>query len=135
MLQRFFVHCQAFLWVATKNGHKQIFGFKPIHFCEQFPRPGDGFFFEIIAKRPVAQHLEHGVMISVVANFVQVVMLARHPQAFLRIGNARIFCRSIAQKNIFKLVHASIGEHQRGIVLDNHGCRGHNLMLPLGKKF
>jgi hypothetical protein len=52
---------------------------------EQFPAPFNGFVFKIIAKAPVAQHFEHGVMVGVHPHFFQVVVLAAYAQAFLRV--------------------------------------------------
>ena len=96
-----------------------------IHLGQQFPRPLDSLFFEIIAKRPVAEHLEHRVVIGIVAYLLQVVMLTRHAQTLLRIANSGCFDRRITQEHILKLVHTCIGKHQRRIVLNNHRCRGY----------
>ena len=32
---------------------------------DEFPRPFDGFFFEIIAEGPISEHLEKGVVVGV----------------------------------------------------------------------
>ena len=53
------------------------------HFNEIFPCHIDGTLLEIVAERPVAEHLEHRVMICVMTNFLQVVVLAAHAQTFL----------------------------------------------------
>ena len=50
-----------------------------VHFCEQFPCPADGFFLEVVPETPVAEHLEHGVVVGVVSDFFQVVMLSADP--------------------------------------------------------
>ncbi|MPM96504.1 hypothetical protein SDC9_143668 [bioreactor metagenome] len=81
------------------------------HIHEIFPRPGNGFFLEIIAKRPVSQHLKHRMVICIVSYLFQIIVLAAHAQAFLRVRHARMFNRSITQDNIFKLIHAGIGKH------------------------
>ena len=51
----------------------------------------NGFFFEIIAKTPVPQHLKHSVVIGINPHFFQIVVFARNTQAFLGIGNAVAF--------------------------------------------
>ena len=33
--------------------------------------------------------------------------------------------------NVFELVHTGVGEHQRGVILDDHGCR-RNDVVALG---
>ena len=62
--------------VATKDGDIEPVFVDFHHLGEVFPCVCDGFFLEIIAKRPVTEHLEHRVVIGVVAHFLQVVMLA-----------------------------------------------------------
>ena len=57
-----------------------------VHLGQQLPGPADRLLLEIVAERPVAQHLEHRVVVGVVADLLQVVVLARHAQALLRIG-------------------------------------------------
>ena len=69
---------QTFFIIAFKNGYIQPVFIYFVHFGQQFPAPGDGFFFKIIAKTPVAQHFEHGMMIGINSNFFQVVMFARN---------------------------------------------------------
>src|ERR1700730_15168069 len=55
----------------------------------KIPRPFDGFLFEIIAKAPVAEHLEKGVVIGVQPDVFEVVMFAAGANTFLRVGHAR----------------------------------------------
>ena len=63
-------------FITPKYGDvEEIFRYT-VFFCKQFPGPCYGFLFKIIAKRPVTQHLEHGVMIGVVPHLFQVVMLS-----------------------------------------------------------
>ena len=55
-------------------------------FREQFPRPGDRFLLEVVAEGPVAEHLEEGVVVGVLADVVEVVVLAAGADALLRVG-------------------------------------------------
>ena len=96
-----------------------------IHLGQQLPRPFDSLFLEIVAKRPVTEHLEHRVVIGIVSYLLQVVVLTRNAQTLLRIANSGSLDRSITQKHILELVHTCIGEHQRRIILYNHRCRRH----------
>ncbi len=66
----FVVTGKAFLGRAFKHCGIETVGVKTEHVYEIFPRPVDGFFLEIVAKAPVAEHLEHGVVIGVHAHFL-----------------------------------------------------------------
>ena len=99
---------------------------------QQLPRPGDRLLLEVVAVGPVAQHLEHRMVVGVVPDLLQVVVLARDAQALLRIGRTGILARGVAQENILELVHAGVGEHQRGVVLHDHrGRRDDRMSLAL----
>ena len=129
--KRLHVSGLAVLLVAAKNGH-----IKPVlvdfdDLGEVFPSVGDGLFLEVVAEAPVAEHLEHGVVVGVVANFLQIIVFARDAEAFLRVGGAVPLGGLVAQKDVLELVHAGVGEHQGRVVLDDDGCRGHDFM-PFG---
>ena len=119
----------AVLLVAAEDGDVETVLVDLHHLGEVLPGVGDGFFLEVVAKRPVAEHLEHGVVVGVVAHFLEVVVLTRHAQAFLRVGGAFPFRGLVAQEDVLELVHASVGEHQGGVVLDDDGCRRHDGVL------
>ena len=55
---------------------------------DEFPCPGDGFLFEIVAERPVPEHLEERVVIGVVADVLEVVVFAAGADALLGIRGA-----------------------------------------------
>src|ERR1019366_5599770 len=55
----------------------------------EFPMPSNRFFLVIVAERPVAEHFEKSVMVSVAADRFEIVVLARDAQAFLTIDYAR----------------------------------------------
>ena len=85
-----------------------------------FPSHIDGTFLEIVAETPVAQHLKHGVVISIVSHFLQVVVLTANAKAFLCIGSSAWLWLTSAENDVFPLVHSCVGEHQRRVVFDNH---------------
>ena len=124
----FVVTTQAFGGTSFEHGGIQTIFVELQYFGEIFPSPVDGFLLEIIAKRPVAQHFEHGMMIGIVTYFFQVVVLTADAQTFLRVGHTRIFRRRLSQENILELVHTGIGKHQSGVVLHYHRSRRHNLV-------
>ena len=55
----------------------------------QLPGPLNRLLLEIIAKAPVAEHLEERVVISVQSDIFQVVVFSAGPNALLRVSNAR----------------------------------------------
>ena len=120
--------CTIFL-VTRKNGGIETVLVQLHHLRQKLPRVGDSLFLEIVAERPVAQHLEHGVVVGVATHLLQVIMLAGDAETLLGVGHARVFGRIVAQKDVLELVHASIGEHQRRVILDDHRCGWDNMML------
>jgi hypothetical protein len=76
---------------------------------------------EEIAKAPVTQHFKHGMVVVVVANFLQIIVFSAHAQAFLRIDNPFIGRFGITQEVVFELIHARIGKHEGWIAFDNDG--------------
>ena len=93
-----------------------------------FPCKINRLLLEIVAERPVAQHLEHGMVIGVMTYFLQVIMFAAHAQTFLAVRYTRILDRVVAQNNTFPRIHTCVGEHQRRVVFDNHWCRRYYLV-------
>ncbi len=104
-----------FFVAAEVGGVDAVFGQAP-DLRDQFPRPFDGFFFEIVAERPVAEHFEEGVVIGVDADIVEVVMFSASADAFLRIGGAAggVGAVGLAEEDRYKLVHSRVGEEQVG---------------------
>src|SRR6266550_4962543 len=104
-----------------------------IHY--QFPSPFNRFFFKVITKTPVPQHLEKRVVIGVEPDILQVVMFAPSTNAFLRVSHAGWIPRwfLLSEKNRNELVHAGVGEKQiRGV--GKQGRRRHNGVLFLAKE-
>ncbi len=69
------------------------------------------------------------MVVGVVTHLLQVVVFATHTKALLGVGYPWVLHRGVAQDDILELVHTGIGEHQGGVILDDHGCRWHNLVL------
>lgn len=72
----------------------------------------------IVAKQPVSQHIQFGMVVGVMT-IVQVVVLAGCAQA-LCIGDAQGFGWLNAQKIVLKLSHPGVVEHQGRIVFGNN---------------
>ena len=120
--------------VPAEHGHVQAALVYLHDLRQELPSPSDGFFLEIVAEGPVAEHLEHGVVVGVVPYFLQVVVLARYPEAFLGVGHAGVFAFGVPEENVLELVHPRVGEHQGRVVLDDHRGRRHDMVLLGGEE-
>ena len=90
------------------------------HINQILPSHIDSTLLEVVAETPVAQHLEHGVVVGVVTNLLQVVMLSANTQALLCIRSTTWLGVTCAENNIFPLVHTCVRKHQRWVILNNH---------------
>ena len=111
---------------------------------DEFPGPVDRFLLEIISERPVAEHLEHGVVVGVETDIIEVVMFSTCPDAFLRIGGTEVGAgqrarplgnirRLLGEEKGNKLVHTSVRKKQVRRV--GHEARGRNdCVLLLAEK-
>ena len=98
------------------HGHPQPLGRQAQGLGEKVPGELDGLTLEVVTKTEVAEHLEEGVVARCVAHVFEVVVLAAGSHAALAAGGAHIRARLRAQERILELVHARIGEQQRGVV-------------------
>jgi hypothetical protein len=103
---------------AAENGEVEFVEWEvePFLRCDQFPGVGDGVLFEIIAEGKIAEHLKKGVMAIGEADVFEIVVLAAGADAFLAGGCAVVVALLEAEENVLELVHAGVGEEQRGIV-------------------
>ena len=89
---------------------------------------------EVVAKAEVAQHLEEGVVAAGEADVFEIVVLAAGAHTLLRSGGAVVVTALDAEKDVFELVHARIGEQQCGVIR-RHQRGGVHAAVPLrGKK-
>ena len=103
---------------AFEDGRVELFGIdaEPVFRSDEFPGVGDGVLLEVVAKAEVAEHLEEGVMAVGEADVFEVVVLASGADAFLRGSGAGVVAVLEAEEDVFELVHAGVGEEQRGVV-------------------
>ena len=123
------VTLQTLRGIALKYGSVEVGGVKVKHVDQKLPTPVDGLLLKVVAKRPVAQHLKHRVVVGVVTNFLQVVVLAAHAKALLRVGDTPPLRLLVAQNDVLELVHTGIGKHEGRVVLDDHWSGRHNVVL------
>jgi hypothetical protein len=74
------------------------------------------------------------VVVGVAADLLEVVVLARNAQAFLRVDRAGVGAGFGAQEDVFKLHHTSVGEEQGAVAARNKRGTGHNCMPTLSEK-
>ena len=70
----------------------------------------DGAFLEVIAERPVPEHLKKRVMPARSADVIQIVVLPTGADALLRVHHARPRRFLAAEKVRLELIHARVGE-------------------------
>ena len=87
----FVVAAQTLSRATLKYCSVEMFGIQAEYIHKKFPGPVDGLFLEIIAKRPVAEHLEHCVVVGIEAHLFEVVVLAADAQTFLAVGHTGPF--------------------------------------------
>src|SRR5262249_38499993 len=85
----------------------------------------------VIAERPVAEHLEEGVVIGVAADFLEIVVLAGDADALLAVDRPLVRPRARTEEHVLELVHAGVGEHKRGIVERHDARRRHERVAVL----
>ena len=114
--------------VFAEDGDVELVLGQAVILGDQVPGELDGFGFEIVAEGEIAQHLEEGVVAAGVADVLEVVMLAAGADAFLRGGGARIVALFEPEEDVLELVHAGVGEQQRGVVRGHQRRAAHDAM-------
>ncbi len=114
------------LVVFEVHSSQQALGRQQVDLGQQFPGPFQRLALEVVAKAPVAQHLEEGVVARRVADVFQVVVLAAGAQAGLHRGRANVGALVGAEEHVLELHHAGVGEHQRGVVAGHQRARRHH---------
>ena len=117
------------LVIGLVDGHHQPRRVQSPDAGQQLPRPLDRVVLEVVAERPVAQHLEEGVVTRGVAHLVQIVVLAAGAQAALDVRGAHVAGFLAAQKHVLELDHPGVGE-QQGRIVGRHQRRGRHDGVP-----
>ena len=101
------------------------------NFSEEFPAPGDNFFFEVITKGEVTKHFKEGMVASSTANVFNVT----GTYAFLASGDTRRRRFHFASEERFEGCHTCTDNQQGRVVLRNQGRTGQHQMLFFFEKF
>ncbi len=119
------------LVIGVIDGDPQLVRRQLEHDGQQLPRVTDRVALEVVAERPVAQHLEESVVARGIAHRIEVVVLAASTQAALHIGRAHVRQFFAAEKHVLELHHARVGE-QQGRVAGRHQRAGRHDGVILG---
>ena len=122
------------LVVFLVNGGQQALLGQLVNLGQQFPGPEQALLLEVVAKAPVAQHFEEGVVARGVAHIFQIVVLAAGAQAGLHRSSAHIGTFVSAQEHVLELNHAGVGEHQRRVIAGNERAARHHGVALGGKE-
>ncbi len=117
--------------VRLVDGGVEAFGREFPDVDNEFPGPGDGFLFEVVAERPVPEHFEERVVVGVEADVIEVVVFSAGADALLRVGGAAGGVRAfdLAEEDRDELVHARIGEEEVRRVRQEAGRRHDGVLL------
>lgn len=129
------------LLITSKVGCVQPGFIELVFLCQTLPCHFNGFLLEVISKGPVTQHLKESVVIDILSNVVQIVVLSSGTNTLLRVDSTREVSHgktriTSSQEKWLKLIHSSVGEEQRWIVVW-HTWTGHpeRVAMLLHKKF
>ena len=109
--------------IALEPGRVEAVRVEAVDLGEQLEAPADRLLLEVVAERPVAEHLEEGVVIRVLAHVFEVVVLAARADALLGVHGTRVAALPASEEHVLELVHARVGEEQRRVVVRNDGAR------------
>ena len=109
--------------IAFKPSCVEAVGVESVDLGEKLEAPADRLLLEVVAEGPIAQHLEEGVVIGVLANILEIVVLAAGANALLRVDGAGVVALAPAKEDILELVHARVGEQQGRVIVGNDGAR------------
>ena len=125
-LAGFGVRLDPFVLVALEVGRVEAAFVDAPDLGEQLPGPGDRLFLEVVAERPVAEHLEESVVVGVVPDVVEVIVLSAGADALLGVDGPGEGPAAGAEEDVLELVHARVGEHQGGVAGGHDRGGGHS---------
>ena len=114
--------------VFAEDGDVELVLRQAVILGDQVPGELDGVGFEVIAEGEIAQHLEESVVAAGVADIFEIVVLAARADAFLGGGGAGVVALFESQEDFLELVHAGVGEQQRGVVGGEQRGTAHDAM-------
>ena len=85
---------------------------------------------EVVAEREIAEHLEERMVSKRWPHVAEVVVFAADTHTFLRRGRPGVPAGLAPKKYVLELVHARVGEQQRGIFV-GHERRARDDRVPV----
>ena len=101
--------------------------------CEQLPGPADGLPLVVVAERPVAEHLEEGVVVGVASDLLEIVVLAADAQHLLAVGGAQVGRVSAPRKTCLNGTMPALVKSRLGSLAGTSGALG-RMVCPRSRK-
>ena len=94
----------------------------------------DRLALEVVAERPVAEHLEERVVTRRAPHLLEVVVLARDAEDALVVDRPRVRPGLGADEDVLELDHPGVREQQRLIARRHEARAGHDGVAALGEE-
>eukprot|EP01085_Mycamoeba_gemmipara_P005048 Mycagemm_TRINITY_DN10190_c0_g1::TRINITY_DN10190_c0_g1_i2::g.5048::m.5048 type:complete len:174 gc:universal TRINITY_DN10190_c0_g1_i2:619-98(-) len=112
----------ALLLITAKVGRIDALGVETVDLSQELPRPGNALLLEVVTEGPGSKHLKERVVVSILADVVEIVVLAARTDALLavynslQLGEVALGVNS-SKENGLELIHASVCKQERGIIV------------------
>lgn len=97
------IWCQPQLLIAFEVSNVEPIRWNQVNLRQQSPRHLASFLFEVIAERPITEHLEECVVVAIGSDDGQIIVLATDANALLGVRDSFVFRCLISQQNVFEL--------------------------------
>ena len=101
---------------------------------QEVPGKEDRIALEVVAERPVAEHLEERVVARRSADLLEVVVLAGDAQAALVVDRALVRARLGTDQDVLELDHPRVREQQRRVPRRHKAGAGHDRVTAFGEE-
>ena len=101
---------------------------------QEVPGEEDRVALEVVPERPVAEHLEEGVVARRPPDLLEVVVLAGDAQAALVVDRTLVRARLGADQDVLELDHPRVREQQRRVAGRDQAGAGHDRVTALGEE-
>ena len=92
-------------------------------FGKKLPCPADRLALEVVAKAPIAEHLEERLVARSAPDLLEVVVLAGYSEAGLCVDRPAVPTLLLTGQHALELDHAGVNEEQGGVVAgEQRGC-------------
>ena len=120
--------------VVLVRGGRESLARDPEVAGQEVPREEDRVALEVVPERPVAEHLEEGVVARRPPDLLEVVVLAGHAQAALVVDRPVVGTGLGTDQQVLELDHPRVREQQRRVAGRDEAGAGHDGMAALGEE-